>query len=176
MINFEEFADPKKHPFNTLETRMARAYRETVEDLESASRELWKTMRVEQVESEMLPYFLPEYEEPALVIEAAKNRLAEIQTDIENFMDIARSNSRRDVLLKLHRCELDIANAKRKAGNVLKKARQENRDQSQDSVEKLDTVQAAFLGRDVKLAELQPAISELERKLRDAEEILKKYA
>jgi hypothetical protein len=36
MLKIEEFADAKRHPRNTFEGKMARAYREAVTDLESS--------------------------------------------------------------------------------------------------------------------------------------------
>jgi hypothetical protein len=172
MIKFEEFADPKKHTFNNLESKMARAYRETISNLESASRELWDTMRVDD---SMLPYFLPDYEEPAQVIYRAEDRLAEIQSDIENFVSIVGGYSRQEIAEKLNRCKLDIANAKPTAHNILKRAIQENPELSPDNVEKLDVVQTAFAERDRIIAELKPIITDLERKLMEAEKILEKY-
>jgi hypothetical protein len=172
MITFEEFADPKKHPFNNLESKMARAYRETIANLESASRELWNTMRVDD---SMLPYFLPDYEEPAQVIYRAEDRLAEIQSDIENFMSIVGSYSRQEIAEKLNRCKLDIAKAKRQARNIRNKAIQENPGLSPDNVEKLEIVQAAFAKRDRIIVGLKPIITDLERKLMEAEKILEKY-
>ena len=172
MIDFDEFADAKRHPFSNLESKLARAYRETVEELVAASKDLWKTMRVDD---QMLPYFLPEYEDPALVINAAEDRLAKIQSDIENFVEIVGGYSRFDVAQKLHRCELDIANAKRKAKNVRKRATQENPNLNLYEIEKLDVVQAAYAEREAKISELNPLIAELDGKLQRAKEILKKY-
>ena len=162
MTKFKEFADSKKYPFNNLESKMARAYRETIADLESASRELWNTMRVDD---SMLPYFLPDYEEPAQVIYLAEDRLAEIQSDIENFAIIVGSYSRHDIAQKLHRCELDVAKAKRKAHNIRNKALQDNPGLSPDNVEKLEIVKAAFAERDRIIAELKPVVAELKKML-----------
>jgi hypothetical protein len=64
---------------------------------------------------------------------------------------------------------LEIAGSKRKARNICKKTIQEN------DIKNLDAVQAAFTERDQKQAELKPIIAGLEEKLKDAEEILKKY-
>jgi hypothetical protein len=153
MLTIEEFAEASRHPVYTFESKMALAYRSALEDLESAKRD---------------------FENPLLRIDAEK-RLAEIQSDIENFMNIVGSHSRRDVALKLDRCKLDIAKAKRQARNTWTKAIQENPDLSPDNVEKLKIVQAAFAKRDDIIAELKPIIADLERKLKDAEEILKKY-
>ena len=83
--------------------------------------------------------------------------------------------SRRDIAEKLNRSKLDIADAKRKARNVWKRAIQENPELSPDNVEKLDEVQAAFTERDRIIAGLKPIIADLEKKLMDAEKILKKY-
>jgi hypothetical protein len=151
-MEIEEFADSGRHPANTFEWRMARAYREAVEDLEIAidDNDLCR-------------------------IGEARKRVAEIRIDIENFMDIVSGYSRKDVAEKLNRCKLDIARAKRKAGNVLKRAIQENPGLSSDNVEKLDVVQAAFAKRDAIIAELKPVVAELKEKLMKAEEILVKY-
>lgn len=173
MIDFEGFADPKRHPFSDLERKMARAYRDTVEELESASRDLWKTMRVDD---SMLPYFLPEYEDPARAVQDAEDRLAEIQTDIEHFVEIVGGYSRQDIEEKLHKCEMDIAGAKCSAYRALNRAIQENPGLSPDNVEKLGVVQVAFLERDRIITELTPQVVKMEKKLADAEEILKKYA
>jgi hypothetical protein len=132
---------------------MARAYRSALEDLESTKRD---------------------FENPLLRVYAEK-RLAEIQSDIENFMNIVGSYSRRDVGERLHRCMLDIANAKCQARTIRKMAIQENPGLCPDNVEKLDVVQAAFTKRDNIITELKPVVAELEKKLDRAEEILKKY-
>jgi hypothetical protein len=153
-MGIEEFADSGGHPANTFEWRMARAYREAVKDLESAE---------------------SDYENPVPQIDDMERRLAEIESDIENFMDIVGGYSRKDVAEKLNRCKLDIARAKRKAGNVLKRAKLENPELNPDNVEKLDIVQAAYLERDRIIAELKPVIAESKERLIKAEKILVKY-
>ena len=175
MMTFDEFAEANKHPCMTLESKMANAYRDTIEELESANRDFWKTMQADQVDGQSAVYFLPEYEDPLMAIDAAEGRLAQIQTDIEDFMEIVGGYSRRDISEKLSRCKLDITEAKRKARNVWMKAIQENPELSPDNVEKLDEVQAAFAERVRIIAGLKPTIADLEKKLLDAEEILKKY-
>jgi hypothetical protein len=175
MITFEEFADPKMHPISNLESKMARAYRNTLEELKSASKDLWKTMRADRADGVLLPYMLPEYETPALQIEDAQNRLAEIQSEIENFMKIVGSHSRHNIETKLHRCKLAIAKAKSQARKTLKKAIRENPGLSPDNVEKLDVVRTAFMERDRLIAEIKPIVAELEKKLSRANEILEKY-
>jgi len=175
MMTFDEFADANQHLCMTLESKMAHAYRDTIEELESANRAFWRTMRADQVDGQSAVYFLPEYEDPLMAIDAAEGRLAQIQTDIEDFMEIVGGYSRRDIAEKLSRSKLDIADAKRKAHNVWKKAIQENLELSPDNVEKLDEVQAAFGERDRIIEGLKPIIADLEKKLMDAEKILKKY-
>jgi len=175
MMTFDEFAEANKHPCMTLESKMAHAYRDTIEELESANRAFWKTMRVDQVDGQAILYFLPEYEDPLMAIDAAEGRLAQIQTDIEDFMEIIGGYSRRDIAEKLSRSKLDIAEAKRKAHTVWKKAIRENPELSPDNVEKLDEVQAAFRERDRIMVGLKPIIADLEKKLMEAEKILKKY-
>jgi hypothetical protein len=154
MTKLEEFADAGRHPANTFEWRMARAYREAVRDLESAE---------------------SDYENPVPQIDDMERRLAEIESDIENFMDIVGGYSRKDVAEKLNRCKLDIARAKRKARTVLKRAILENPELSPDNVEKLEVVQTAYLERDRIIAELKPIIAESKKKHNNAEKILKKY-
>jgi hypothetical protein len=154
MLKIEEFSDDKRHPRNTFEGKMARAYREAVEDLESAR---------------------SDFENPVPQIDDQERRLKEIRSDIENFMTIVGSYSRHEIAQKFNRCKLDLANAKRKAHNILKRAIQENPGLSPDNVEKLDVVQAAFTKRDAIIVELKPVIAELTKKLMKAEEILVKY-
>ena len=154
MMTFNEFADVSKHPVYTFESKMARAYVKAVEDLESAKRDQGNSLHLNG---------------------EAQRRVAEIQSDIENFMTIVGCYSRREVAEKLRRSKLDIAGAKRQARNILKKALLENPDMSPDNVEKLDVVQDAFAKRDTIIAELKPIVADSERKLRRAEEILEKY-
>ena len=154
MLKIDEFSDAKRHPINTFEWRMARAYREAVNDLESAR---------------------SDFENPLPQIDDAERRVAEIESDIENFMDIVGGFSRHNIAHRLNRAKLDIANAKRKARNIKKKAIQENPGLSPNNVEKLDVVQAAFKKRDAIIAEFKPIIAELKEKLMRAEEILVKY-
>jgi hypothetical protein len=152
MTKFEKFADSGRHPAYTFEGKMAAAFRKAVEDLEIATddNDLYR-------------------------IDEAQKRVAEIQNDVKNFMDIVGGYSRHGVAEKLNRCKLDIARAKRKARNVLKRAELENPELSPDNVEKLEVVQAAYLERDRIIAELKPIIAESKKKLIRAEKILKKY-
>ena len=76
----------------------------------------------------------------------------------------------------MHKCEMDIAGAKCSAYRALNRAIQENPGLSPDNVEKLGVVQVAFLERDRIITELTPQVVKMEKKLADAEEILKKYA
>jgi len=153
-MTFNEFADVSKHPVYTFESKMARAYVKAVEDLESAKRDQGNSLHLNG---------------------EAQRRVAEIESDIENFMTIVGCYSRREVAEKLHRSKLDIAGAKRQARNILKKALLENPNMSPDKVEKLDVVQDAFAKRDTIIAELKPVVAELEKKLGKAEEILERY-
>ena len=166
-MTIDEFAKANRHPSNTFESKMARAYLDTIEELEAANRDFWKSIRAD--------YFLPEYEDPLLAIDDGETRLAQIQTDIEDFMKIVGGHSRQGIAEKLNRCKLDTANAKSKARNVWKKASQENPRLSPDNVEKLDEVQVAYRERDRIIAELKPIIADLEKKIMDVEKILKKY-
>lgn len=175
MVTIEEFAKASSHQFNNFESKMASAYRKAIEDLESAANDLGKTVRTEQVDDQSVQYFLPEYENPLLAMDDAERRLAEISSDIENFMDIVGSHSRRDMAEMLHRCRLDIEKAKRQARNILKKAILDNPSISRDNVEKLGIVQAVFAKRDNIIAELKPIVADLTEKLRRAEKILEKY-
>jgi hypothetical protein len=154
MLKIEEFSDAKRHPINTFEWRMARAYREAVNDLKSAR---------------------CDFGNPLPQIDDAEKMVAEIESDIENFMDIVGSYSRHNIAHRLNRAKLDIANAKRKARNIKKKAIQENPGLSPDNVDKLDIVQAAFTERDSIIADLKPVVAELKRTIMNAEEILVKY-
>jgi len=154
MLKIEEFSDAKRHPSNAFEWRMARAYREAVKDLECAK---------------------SDFENPLPQTDDAERRVAEIESDIENFMDIVGGFSRHNIAHRLNRAKLDIANAKRKARNIKKKAIQENPGLSPNNVEKLDVVQAAFKKRDAIIAELKPVVSEMKRTIMKAEEILVKY-
>jgi hypothetical protein len=133
MRTFEEFADSDRHPFYTFEGRMAAAFRKAVGDLELA-RDSLGLYRIDE----------------------AQKRVAEIQTDVENFMNIVGSYSRHDVTEKLNRSKLDIEKAKRKARNILKKAKLENPGLSTDNIEKLDVVQTAYKERDRIMAGLKP--------------------
>lgn len=154
MLTIKEFADAGRHPANMYEGKMARAYREAVTDLECAR---------------------SDFENPLPQIEDVERRVAEIEADIENFMDVVGSYSRHEIAHRLNRAMLDIANAKRKARNIRKKAIQENPGLNPNNVEKLDVVQAAFAKRDAIIAEFKPVIAELKEKLMRAEEILVKY-
>jgi len=153
MLTIKKFAEAGRHPANFYEYRMAQAYRSALADLESAKND---------------------FENPFSWIDAEK-RIAEIRCDIEIFMDILGSYSRKDVADRLHRCELDIANAKRKARNVRKKAIQENPGLSLDEVERLETVQASFSRCDSLIKRSMPIIADSKRKLQIAWEILIKY-
>jgi hypothetical protein len=152
MMGIEEFTEYGRHPTYTFEGRMARAYREAVEDLETATddNDLYR-------------------------IEEAQKMVAEIQSDIEYFMDIVGCYSRHDVAEKLNRCKLDIARAKRKARTILKRAKLENLGLSPDNVDKMEVVQTAYKERDRIIAELKPTTADLKEKLNRAEKILEKY-
>ena len=154
MKTVKEFADAGRHPVDTFEGKMARAYREAVNDLICA---------------------LIDFENPVPQIDDMERRIADIKSDIENFMDIVGGYSRHDIAHRLNRAKLDIKNAKRRARNIKKKAIQDNPGLSPDNVEKLDVVQAAFKKRDAIIAELKPVVSEMKRTIMKAEEILVKY-
>jgi hypothetical protein len=151
-MGIEEFADSGRHPFYTFEGKMARAYRKAAEDLELATDDnnLYR-------------------------IEVAKKKVAEIQIDVEEFMDIVGGYSRHDVAEKLNRCKLDIDRAKRAARNILKRAKLENPGLSPDNVEKLEVVRTAYKERDRIIAELKPIVADLKEKINRAEKILVKY-
>jgi hypothetical protein len=151
-MRIEEFTEFGRHPAYTFEGKMATAFDEAVENLALAidDDDLYR-------------------------IEVAQKRVAEIETDIENFMDIVGGYSRHGVADKLNRCKLDIARAKRKARNVLKRSKLENPDLSPDNVEKLEVVQAAYRERDCIIAELKPTVVGLKKTLNRAEKILVKY-
>lgn len=76
MTKLEEFAYAGRHPSNTFEGKMAKAYRNAVEDLECAR---------------------SDFETPVPQLDDEERRFAEIQSDIENFMDIVGSYSRHDI-------------------------------------------------------------------------------
>ena len=90
-------------------------------------------------------------------------------------MNIVGSYSRGDVNKRLHRCKLDIENAKRKARNIKKKAIRENPGLSLDEVERLEIVRASFSKRDSLIIELSPIIADSKEKIQKAWEILIKY-
>jgi hypothetical protein len=153
MLTIEGFVEAGRHPANVYEYRMAQAYRSALADLE---------------------FVKMDFENPLLRIDAEK-RVAEIRCDIENFMTIVGSYSRKDVNEKMYRCKLDIENAKRKARNVIKKAIRENPGLSLDEVERLEIVQSSFSRRDRLIKKLMPTIADSKRKLQIAWEILIKY-
>ena len=153
-IIFEEFARVGRHPDYVFEGKMAQAYRTAVDELRSAR----------EGSGDSLPR-----------IEDAQKRLAEIESDISNFIDIVGGYSRHDIAKKLNRCKLDIDRAKRKARNILKKAKLENPDLSLDNVEKLEVVQTAYKERDRIIAGLKPIAAELNEKVKRAVKILEKY-
>ena len=76
MMSVEEFADIGRQPPNTLESKMAFAYRKTAEDIESGSKDMWRFIRAKRVDGQLVPYFLPEAEVPLLAIDSAEKRLA----------------------------------------------------------------------------------------------------
>ena len=153
-IIFEEFARAGRHPDYVFEGKMARAYRTAVDELRSAR----------EGSGDSLPR-----------IEDAQKRLAEIESDISNFIDIVGGYSRHDIAEKLNRSKLDIDRAKRKARNILKRAKLENPDLSLDNVEKLEVVQTAYKERDRIIAGLKPIVAELNEKIERAVKVLEKY-
>ena len=150
MMTFEEFADAKKHPFSNLKVK-------------------WLALIGELLNSNLLNDLRTQ-----TAVDDGKGRRNPIATSRISW----RLWGAIPVMMlhrNCNRCKLDIARAKRKARNILKRAIQENPELSPDNVEKLDVVQAAFAERDRIIAELKPIVAELEKKLMDAEEILKKY-
>jgi hypothetical protein len=153
MHTIKGFIKYGRHSANFYEYKMAQAYRSALADLESAKND---------------------FENPFSWIDEER-RLAEIRFDIENFMNILGSYSRKDVADRLHRCKLDIANAKRKARIVRKKTIQENPGLSLDEVDRLEIVQASFTRRDRLIKRSMPIIADSKRRLQIAWEILIKY-
>jgi len=153
-IILEEFARAGRHPDYVFEGKMAQAYRTAVDELRSAR----------EGSGDSLPR-----------IEDAQKRLAEIESDISNFIDIVGGYSRHDIAEKLNRSKLDIDRAKRKARNILKRAKLENPDLSLDNVQKLEVVRAAHKERDRIISGLKPIVAELNEKVKRAVKILEKY-
>ncbi len=131
-----------------------------------------RNLRFNSFENKMALACVDAYEK----LEAAEIRLAEIKNDIENFFEIAGSYSRFDVARELHRYELDISNAKRKARNIQKKAALEHPTLCPIEIDELYVVRAAYAKRDAKIKELKPKIAFLKCRLYKSEQILKKYA
>ena len=71
---------------NTHESRMAFTYRKAVGDIESASKDIWKYVRVKSVDGQLVPYFLPEAETPLSALESAEKRLVENQSDMKKYI------------------------------------------------------------------------------------------
>src|SRR5271157_4020872 len=110
MMTVEEFADHRRHSPNTLEGKMAFANRKAVEDIESASKKIWKYIRAKKVDGQLVPYFLPDAEGPLQEIDSAEKRLAEIQSDIKKFIKIMNGNTLRGLTEELHRAKVKISN------------------------------------------------------------------
>ncbi len=121
MTTVQEFIDANRHQANFFEGKMALAYCSAMKDLELAEKAQNHSFQVESAQKKL-----------------------EIQSDIENFMEIVGGYSRWNIAEKLHRCQLDIEKAKRRSRNVLKKTIRDNSNLSPDNVEKMKIVQEAL--------------------------------
>lgn len=175
MMTIEEFADIRRQPPNTLESKMAFAYRKTVEDIESGSKDIWRYIRAKRVDGQLIPYFLPEAEAPLSALESAEKRRAEVQSDIKKFVKLMDGDSMRGIVEQLHRSKLKVSNAEHDSRIVWEHALRENRDLSPIDAEKLEVVQAAIRKRDKIKAEYEPIVTELQDKLKRANVILERY-
>lgn len=170
---FESFIAAGKHPVSTLERRMALAYTSALEDLESASENYWRY--VMNVDNDRKTEYRSVESEKSQKANIAKERLEEVERDIVDFVGVIGDYSRRNVFDMLHRCKLDIANAKRRVRDIKKRALRENPSLNPEDVECLEIVQTAISRRDNIIAELKPFMAELEGILREANKILEKY-
>lgn len=175
MMSVEEFVDVRRQPPNTPESKMAFAYRKTVEDIESRSKDMWRFIRAKRVDGQLIPYFLPEAEAPLSALESAEKRLAEVQSDIKKFLKLMDGDSIRGISEQLHRSKLKVSNAEHDSRIVWEHALRDNRDLSPIDAEKLEIVQTSFRKRDKIKGEYEPLVAELQDKLKKANVILERY-
>jgi hypothetical protein len=121
---YDMFVEKGRNPGNTLEGKMARVYHSAQEALERADIDFdighsgWS--------NEQLSQLTPENDALMLEIDKAQKKLEEIEFAIADFIDLVESYSRAEAYEELRRYGLYIANSRRRARNVRKKAIKEN--------------------------------------------------
>ena len=175
MMTIEEFADIRRQPSNTLESKMAYAYRKAKEEIESTSKDIWRFIRAKHVDGQLVPYFLLEAESPLLAIDSAEKRLEGIKTDIRKFIKLMNGDSRLGLAEELRRAKWKISAAEFDHRTVWNQALIGNAGMSPIEAEKLEVVQIAAKKKELIKAKYEPIVTELQDKLTKANIILTKY-
>jgi hypothetical protein len=171
---YDVFVEIGINPSNTLEGKVASKRRSAQEALERTIMDF--EMKYCGLNNEQANQLASESEERMHDIEMADRNLEEIEFAIIDFIDIIESYSREEVYKELHQCEQDVANSKRRARNVKRKALRENPTLSIEEIKNLEIVRLANLERDLAISELKLRIAELDLKLKKATRILQKYS
>jgi hypothetical protein len=171
----EKFASIDRDPIIDLEKKLIFAYHSAIRDLKSAEDDYARIYSDVRRIDRNTPYLHPRCEHASDRVNQAKGRLEEIMKDMIDVVSILGSYTRGDTGEKIHRYKLDIKNAKRRLRNTKKRALAENPNLSQSDIENLEVVKLETTRCNSITAELTPLITEYERRILMANEILKKY-
>jgi hypothetical protein len=176
MSSVEEFCQQWAGKPNTSEGRMSEAHRRTQAKFESQQTAIVRCLRIEKKGNELIPAFAPEATELAGQHWDAEKRLADIEADIESFMELTNGETSLSTLAdKLSRARRVVSDAELDARNALERAIRRGA-RSVAEAEQSPEVQKAFDKRDRLATEIGPTIQEVERKIADAKTILEKYS
>jgi len=89
MNKIKKFVDKNKSALGTG-GELARAYLKALEDRDSANRDLMEHVGFEEFSGKLLPYFQADYEKPLLAEAAAERKIAEMEADIKQLLEIGK--------------------------------------------------------------------------------------
>jgi cell fate (sporulation/competence/biofilm development) regulator YmcA (YheA/YmcA/DUF963 family) len=166
---------------DTKEERLAQAYRDAQSAFESKQAGLLKCLRAEKTSKGLVPVFSPEAENIATALQEAENRVAEVQADIEKFLELTGGEASLTSLGigladKFARARRTLDNVVKETNAIRERAVRTNPGMTPLEAEQLEVVQQAFDKRDRIQAELGPVIADFEGKLAEVNKIMKKYA
>ena len=157
--------------------RLAIAYRDTLAAIEVNEKALWRYVRGEKRDDgKYTPVFLPGAEESIKAIQEAEEKLVQIEADAIDFKNImGECRSIRELVDSLKRAQGTIQGVERDARNTHTREMAARRELSPAEVEELDNIRELYLKRDKVVTEFTPIVTDLQKRLLDANKILAKY-
>lgn len=158
-----------------IEDAFNRAYDQAQADPKAKQQELLLYLRPKKSGNALLAVFSDGAEAVAEQLQAAENRIAQINADRESFMKLTDGQGLNLLLNELARLSRIIGNADLEARNEVQRAIKANAGMDVRAAEELPNVQAAYKKRDAAEAEYAPKIDAVRANIQKAKAILEKY-